>query len=40
MFSEASRIQSNGQKSHFPSQEEMDAVMQEWRDNARTDEKF
>ena len=40
MFSEASRIQSNGQKGRFPSQEEVDAVMQDWRDGARADERI
>ena len=40
MFAEAARIQNEGQRGRFPSQEEVDAVMQNWRDGARADERI
>ena len=40
MFSEASRIQSDATKGRFPSQEEVDAVMADWRDSAQADERI
>ena len=40
MFTEAANIQNQSTRGQFPSQGEVDAVMQEWRDNAQADERI
>ena len=40
MFTEAANLQNQGAQGRFPSQDEVDAVMQEWRDNAQADERI
>ena len=40
MFGEAGRIQSDATKGRFPSQDEVDVVMANWRDTAQADERI
>ena len=40
MFTEAANLQNRGTRGQFPSQDEVDAVMQEWREGARSDERI
>ena len=40
MFGEANRIQADATKGRFPSQDEVNAVMADWRDTAQADERI